>query len=339
MLFSLFVWKEDTGFVAGKASHVLDPDNYTIKKKAVWKQKPPLVTVSILPINENKTIEASETIKEKNEESDRKSKRKAKEPEDQLKEPKDKETKDKHLKDKEPKDRQSKGKEPETSPNLMAALPAGAEQVHVHAGNMVTQGMQQLDAGMFTEAHASFLQSVATLVNFSSQAYQVFNAEMQFAIHYAQATLFLTELKRLNSLQLYKQMALLSSFLAEIPLQTSHSVINVRIAIELNFQVGNFGIVAHLIQSIAALAASANASLPEQGLLEEMLEHCNSKGCSDNCVPLGGPANRVICLATFRLVQGTSYTMCPYCKATYRPHLQSVCSFCNTILQEHTVVQ
>lgn len=90
---------------------------------------------------------------------------------------------------------------------------------------------------MFSEAQASFVQSVACLVNFSAQSYHLFQAEMTFAIRYAQAAQFLLELKRLHSHQLYKQMALISSFLAELPLQLEHAVANLRIAIQINFQV------------------------------------------------------------------------------------------------------
>lgn len=77
----------------------------------------------------------------------------------------------------------------------------------------------------------------------------MFQAEMTFAIRYAQvqaalssrlnyqASQFLLELQRLHSLQLFKQMALISSFLAELPLQMEHAIINLRIGISLNFQV------------------------------------------------------------------------------------------------------
>lgn len=39
--------------VTGKASHQLDPNCYEVKKKASWKQKPPLVTVRVFPPGAN----------------------------------------------------------------------------------------------------------------------------------------------------------------------------------------------------------------------------------------------------------------------------------------------
>lgn len=55
-------------------------------------------------------------------------------------------------------------------------------------------------------------------------------------------------MQRLQTQQLYCQMALVSKYLAAIPLQDQHRLNHIRIALKLNFQIGNFKTSLQLLQ-------------------------------------------------------------------------------------------
>eukprot|EP01126_Amoeba_proteus_P052391 TRINITY_DN6323_c0_g1_i58.p1 TRINITY_DN6323_c0_g1~~TRINITY_DN6323_c0_g1_i58.p1 ORF type:complete len:303 (+),score=75.07 TRINITY_DN6323_c0_g1_i58:489-1397(+) len=292
----------------------MDPDQFSVSKKANWKGKPPVVFVKLTPQCQESTTDAENNSKKGN--KTKCTTELGDEDDSEFKQIKEIEEK-------------------EFNENPQTTLPVNYQQIKETAGTMVESGIRLLNCGKFSESHGTFVQAIAFLVNFSPQSYQIFQAELLFAIRYAQATQFLQELLNLQERQQYKQMALISSFLGDLPLQMQHTLIHLRLAIKLNFLVGNFGTVGRLIQVIAGIAMGAGLQLPEQALLEEMLDVCNQHFCKDTSIPVGNfpSASILLCFGTMRLLQGQDYVQCPFCASTYYPSILINCSFCNSALQ------
>jgi len=108
----------------------------------------------------------------------------------------------------------------------------------------------------------------------------------------------------------------------DIPVPGAHRVATYRIAIKLNFQLGNFGVVGKLLKDLLG-----GVQLPEMEILKKMYDECQKYNFEDKCVPIK-PANR-ICFKTLRLIQTPTCNFCNFCKATFRPEVGSKCVFCN----------
>lgn len=84
------------------------------------------------------------------------------------------------------------------------------------------------------------------------QAYAQLKDELYFACLYAQACAGLVEMKRLRSLNLWHQMALVASKLGlDLPLPPEHRIPLIRVAIKSNFYLGNFTTTANLLRVLA----------------------------------------------------------------------------------------
>jgi len=164
-------------------------------------------------------------------------------------------------------------------------------------------------------------QAIAALVK-QPKGHETHKAELEFASYYYQATHFLLELQRLQALKLYQQMGLVSRFLADIPVPGAHRVATYRIALKINFQLGNFGIVGRLLRELLG----GGLQLPEMEILNKMLEECQKHNFEDKCVPLKSSSR--ICFKTLRLILTPTCDFCKFCKATFRPGLGPKCSFC-----------
>jgi len=187
---------------------------------------------------------------------------------------------------------------------------------HFHAAST------NLDQGRFSQSIPEVQQAIAVLVK-QPKGHENFKAELEFAAYYYQATHFLIELQRLQALKLYQQMGLVSRFLADIPVPGTHRVATYRIALKLNFQLGNFGIVGRLLRELLA----GGLQLPEMEILKKMFDECQKHNFEDKCVPVKN-SNR-ICFKTLRLIITPTCDFCKFCKATFRPGIGAKCSFCN----------
>jgi hypothetical protein len=73
-------------------------------------------------------------------------------------------------------------------------------------------------------------------------------AEIRFCAQYAQATHLLREIRLLEEQELFKQRALVTRYLAEIPLLPKHRVVCLRMAANRNFDLHNYYTAAHFLQ-------------------------------------------------------------------------------------------
>jgi len=337
----------------GKAAHQLKPETlFAVKKTANWKVKPPIVTVTmgdpnaVIPPPEAGPQPTPAPVKKE------KSTKKKKEDEGSSEEKKVKAEESKPVKSdsgstpkKLPKPRKDvKGSNSGAVVASSApATPVGTpiqsnpqiQMLKEQVGQQVQLGMACVDAGQFSNALQCFVQSVGFLVNSAGpEAYQIFPEEIIFAIRYAQASQFLLEMQRLQFEKLYKQLALLSRFTADLAVQPHHRLTNIRIAINLNFQVGNFFTVGRFI----TLLKETGVQFPEQPLYDEMFKTCEENTYQEHSVPVGmtNPQAINFCFQTLRVIHGNTNDFCPFCKSTFQLKLLTNCIYCNTALQTIT---
>eukprot|EP01128_Nolandella_sp_AFSM9_P006990 TRINITY_DN3717_c0_g1_i1.p1 TRINITY_DN3717_c0_g1~~TRINITY_DN3717_c0_g1_i1.p1 ORF type:complete len:437 (-),score=85.89 TRINITY_DN3717_c0_g1_i1:97-1407(-) len=186
------------------------------------------------------------------------------------------------------------------------------------------QGIALLDQGQYESSLPLFTQSIGALVKLPN-AHQTFTSELTFAAAYFQAGSFLLEMQRLLGAGFAKQMGVISARLAELEVQPNHRLIHARLAIKINFQLGNFGICSKLLQLLIP------AGLPEVEVLQTMLEECEKQGNMNHAVPTEGTR---LCHKTFRTIRTRTFAGCQFCKAIYRPHIFPLCSYCNFELME-----
>jgi len=209
----------------------------------------------------------------------------------------------------------------------LATNPLAQDKISVFKNNIseiLNKGFSCVDRGEFFDANSVFMQAIAQLVNFDKNAYMTFAQEILFTVRYAQASHFLYEMQRLKNEKLYRQMALIAKYVGDLTLQPQHQLINMRIAIRINFQVGNFYTAARFINLI---------SLPEKEQYSEILKAAEEKDYKDLCVLKDAPDYIVLCYLTMRVIHGSSYSKCSFCAATFRAQSLSNCIFCKSVLE------
>lgn len=120
--------------------------------------------------------------------------------------------------------------------------------------------MEKMEKGQFLEAIAEVTKSIKLMSKVLSKSHfltiavnvpdpSVNRSDIKFAVAYKLSLLILHKLKQLESEKSnLATMALLTKFLADIPLQPKHRVVCMRMAINRNMEANNFGLASRLLE-------------------------------------------------------------------------------------------
>jgi len=197
------------------------------------------------------------------------------------------------------------------------------------AGQRLQEALGNFAQGLFIQAIPEIQQAIALLVK-QPKGHLTYQQEVQFSAWYYQAIVFLIELQRLQSLALFEQMSLVAKFLCELPIQLNHRLTLVRIALKINFQLGNFETSGRLMQMMAAIPG-----LPETETLKKMFTKCEEEKFVEHSRPL--QQSPKICFRTFRLILTDPFDGCDFCGASFRPGGPQACIFCNYPLKQQSI--
>lgn len=216
-------------------------------------------------------------------------------------------------------------KQVENGSTIGSVTPEQIETFKQKVGVSVNTALSLVDQGQFMQSHAEFMNAIASMVSFDKNSYSILSEYILFSVVYAQASKFLLELQRLQFEKLYKQMALVSKFLIDIPVQPNHQLTNYHIAIRLNFQIGNFETAAKIIAALE----NKFGEQPEE-LYSGMLKTAEEHQFQNKSIPMNSTDSSKFCFQTMRLIHESNYSKCSFCSATYRVHLLQNCVYCNS---------
>eukprot|EP01125_Pyxidicula_operculata_P004791 TRINITY_DN1788_c2_g1_i1.p2 TRINITY_DN1788_c2_g1~~TRINITY_DN1788_c2_g1_i1.p2 ORF type:complete len:270 (-),score=66.35 TRINITY_DN1788_c2_g1_i1:1151-1960(-) len=209
------------------------------------------------------------------------------------------------------------------------------------AGQHFNAGSAYLLQGLFLQGQSEMNNTIDLLLSTSSSTsssattttnpYVTYQQELQFAVFYKKILTFLIELQRLQTLKLYQQMALVSKHLVQITTSVIPQISLFRIALKINFLVGNFTTSAQLIQLMATM------ELPEKEkeLLKSMYDECINQQFVEKSEPLK-PSPK-LCFQTFRLIVTDAFDECEFCASSFRPQCVTRCTFCHYTLKRQSL--
>jgi len=203
------------------------------------------------------------------------------------------------------------------------------DDVKQSAGQHLNEALVLLNSGRFQQAIPEIQQAIATLVK-QPKGHQTYKQEIQFSAWYYQAIHFLVELQRLQSCALFEQMGLVSRVMCDLPIQLQHRIILVRIALKINFHLGNFETSGRLMQMMATIPG-----LPETETLKKMFAKCEEEKFVEHSRPL--QQSPKMCYRTFRFILTDGYDGCDFCGASFRPGGAQACNFCNSPLKPQSI--
>eukprot|EP00727_Mastigamoeba_balamuthi_P005713 m51a1_g1761 TSET complex, TTRAY1 subunit (1688) ;mRNA; f:268160-274360 len=202
------------------------------------------------------------------------------------------------------------------------------------------------------EAVARCIRAVAPAAAASDQA----AVEMRMLVAYRVAVSLLRMIAALSSEQMNAAaVALLSKFLADVPLGPAHRVDCIRLAIDKNMEAANYGVAASLLQVLMP------HPLPDSAELAAKFKTCKSHKWANNALPMytcpacqqptsvanaacecGAPIR--FCCLQFRLLEGPSMLHCPLCDSAFNVGTPtavagSKCPLCEAGTVEDAVIE
>jgi hypothetical protein len=121
--------------------------------------------------------------------------------------------------------------------------------------------------------------------------------------------------------QIIAHIAMLTKFLADIPLLPRHRLICYRMAIKWNMEAKNYGVAAALIRTLL------KKKILDKAELEKKLKVCEQHQFKDDN-PI--PPTTKLCYKSLKLTPLGTYNQCKYCEAVYADDVlqPSVCTYC-----------
>lgn len=219
-------------------------------------------------------------------------------------------------------------------------------QIPVSATHEFEEAIRHLENGNIDEASA-FVNSALSQVN--ELAFKKQPEILKDWCAYSQLLSLLCEMQRLENEDLYKQKALLASFVSRLAFEnipnTEHKIISLRMGINRNLEIGNFNTASHLLKIYLKLDHSQS----EQEIANAKLKMCQDSDLMEKYPPLGAELDPrtstftingkpyALCMQSMRLIRETTHLRCPYCGATFSEvnrSVQSKCLFCFSNLDQ-----
>lgn len=193
------------------------------------------------------------------------------------------------------------------------------------------QAHQLLESGHHMHALKDVESAIKLLIQDSTQVIKKSNIVL--CVNYKLALILLLRIRRADAAKerpdSVMESALLSTFLASVPIFMKHRVTCFRMAIARNMDASNFSIAARVINNLLP-------HMPPQahGELEKRLKVCEERGYSDSPnLPAGAALEKVrFCWKSFRAIEPSSrFFQCNYCKALFLSDVaqeQDRCAYC-----------